>query len=47
MLFSKKCWDMISSLIVHKFSRVYDKFSAVYMGPLWVESVVPVLCVMQ
>jgi len=39
---------MKSSLIVLKFSRVYDIFSAAYMAPLWVESVLPFfLCVMH
>jgi len=42
---SQKRVDIKSSLIVHKFHRVYDIFSTVYMAPLWVESALPFLCV--
>jgi hypothetical protein len=45
---SQKRVDMKSSVIVHKFSRVYDTFSTAHLAPLWVESVLPFfVCVMH
>lgn len=43
----KKLVEVKSSLIGHVFSSVYESVSSGYVGPLWVESILPFLCVMH